>query len=236
VARLLLDNHANPNARNCFGATPLHLAAWQGQKGVATVLLLRGALVNAPVLVSDTTLHLAAEIAKQEPLIKEAVTWFSGMTPLYFAAGFGNKELVMLLLAYGADVNARNKSGQTPLQAMMQASELDAATKASIAPLLQNKPKAQAGAASPPATTPARPSSAAAQPTTPNYCDVGTLVRALNQAAELRPELRAPGTPGMNPALLPRALEEMQIALGCRQPPQTTECRWIGNTWTCKTQ
>lgn len=37
------------------------------------------------------------------------------MTPLHYAALYGNTESVRLLLERGADVNARNKSGATPL-------------------------------------------------------------------------------------------------------------------------
>ena len=38
-----------------------------------------------------------------------------GVTPLHFAAGFGQKEAAELLLAKGADLNVKNKVGYTPL-------------------------------------------------------------------------------------------------------------------------
>ena len=41
----------------------------------------------------------------------------SGSTPLYDAASMGRLEVVKLLLARGADVNAANKAGATPLHA-----------------------------------------------------------------------------------------------------------------------
>ncbi len=37
------------------------------------------------------------------------------LTPLHYAAGWGHKEIVELLIAEGADVNAMNGAGQTPL-------------------------------------------------------------------------------------------------------------------------
>jgi cytohesin len=52
---------------------------------------------------------------------------FDGRTPLHYAAQLGHKEIVELLIANDADVNAKNKYGETPL--------LSAATKG-IAELL----------------------------------------------------------------------------------------------------
>ena len=39
-----------------------------------------------------------------------------GMTPLHVAAALGQKDTVQLLLAKGADVNAKSNDGETPLQ------------------------------------------------------------------------------------------------------------------------
>jgi len=39
----------------------------------------------------------------------------SGATPLHLAASWGRPEVVELLLRKGADPNARNKDGKTPL-------------------------------------------------------------------------------------------------------------------------
>src|SRR2546421_5314690 len=38
-----------------------------------------------------------------------------GNTPLHVAAGYGQKEMVALLLSHGANVNARRNNGATPL-------------------------------------------------------------------------------------------------------------------------
>jgi ankyrin repeat protein len=145
VAKLLLDRGANVSARDIFGATPLASAALKGHKSLATLLLARGAVVNVRVAISDKT-------------------------PLHVAAASGHKEMVALLLAHGADLNARNSDGQTPLQEM-QASSLDAATKKSLANVLQPKPKEQVTLPTPvqaaplaPVQAPA-PSVASTQPT-----------------------------------------------------------------------
>ena len=44
-----------------------------------------------------------------------AVGGLLGWTPLHFAAAFGHKEIVKLLVAKGADVNTKNENGYTPL-------------------------------------------------------------------------------------------------------------------------
>ena len=58
--------------------------------------------------------------AKAEPAIKAnpdllKATDPGGSTPLHHAAGYGSVEIVTLLLDAGADVNAKNRRGSTPL-------------------------------------------------------------------------------------------------------------------------
>lgn len=57
-------------------------------------------------------------VADPRPLIG------SHNTPLHYAADNGNRELVELLLAHGADVNARCERGWTPLLRACNASNL----------------------------------------------------------------------------------------------------------------
>jgi ankyrin repeat protein len=89
---------------NSWGETPLHVAASNGHRGVAEVLLANGADVNA----RDN----------------------SGRTPLHPSAWNGHKAVAELLLANGADVNARDKSGGTPLHQYTREKISDGATEA----------------------------------------------------------------------------------------------------------
>jgi hypothetical protein len=69
--------------------TPLHVAAYHGNKEEAELLVAKGADVN----------------------VKDK----DDVTPLHVATNHGHKELAELLISEGADVNAKDKNGRTPL-------------------------------------------------------------------------------------------------------------------------
>ena len=58
-------------------------------------------------------------------------------TPLHVAIALGHAHLVPLLLDHGADPNAVDDEGRTPLQ--VAETELDEPHRAAVAPLLRNK-------------------------------------------------------------------------------------------------
>ena len=106
-----LDDGKDVNAKDDTGMTPLHLAAMYGRKEIAELLIAKGADVNA----------------------KDDARW----TPLHYAGG--SKEVAELLIAKGADVNAKNdgaewdaknKDGDTPLDVMQIAGGLLDTSKA----------------------------------------------------------------------------------------------------------
>src|SRR5580693_3786045 len=90
TADLLIRAGANVKAANRFGATPLSLAATNGNAAMIEKLLKAGE--NANAVVSE-----------------------SGDTVLMLAARTGKPDAVAMLLNRGADVNKTNATGQTAL-------------------------------------------------------------------------------------------------------------------------
>jgi ankyrin repeat protein len=85
----LVGRRADVNARDGFGATPLHRAAGSGR-----------------FFLSRTLLGLAAEVNARDD---------NERTPLHWAVQAGNAQIVVLLLRDQADVNALDDEGRTPL-------------------------------------------------------------------------------------------------------------------------
>jgi hypothetical protein len=90
MVRTLITQGSDINTANRHGQTPLHLAADQGNSGVARTLLELGAMVDVP------------ETA-------------SGYTPLHYAAGHGHTDLCELLIRYGADPDTLTGNMESPL-------------------------------------------------------------------------------------------------------------------------
>ena len=109
VARFRAFLTTNPNVINSkdnHGVTPLHVAAWSGQKAVALLLLTHGADVNAKTA-PNTLLPVP------------------GSTPLNLAVAQGRKDITELLLAHGANVNSKDGTGRTPLHQAGQRGQKD---------------------------------------------------------------------------------------------------------------
>ena len=109
MVALLLASGADVNARTKFDwITPLHDAASRGYKEVAELLLAKGAQVNAKKWGGATPLHAAA-LSDHTPEPVRAV--YAG----FFAAqDTGKMAVAELLIANGADVNAKDGRGKTP--------------------------------------------------------------------------------------------------------------------------
>ena len=102
--------------------TPLHWAAFSGQKDAAGLLLQNKATVDATDNNDQTPLLLASwkgHTAVAELLLTKGaavnVKSANGVTPLHIAAGGGFRDAAELLIAKGADVNAKDNNGWTAL-------------------------------------------------------------------------------------------------------------------------
>ncbi|MCG8486949.1 MAG: ankyrin repeat domain-containing protein [Chromatiales bacterium] len=138
VALYLIKGGANVNEKGKLGRTPLHLAAYNGMPQVAKLLISRGAYVNASNEEGATPLHSAAfGIVNSGDLLKillakganvDSGTGTKIGTPLIHATKYGNLEAVKVLLNNGADINARDESGNSALHFASLYGRIDVAT------------------------------------------------------------------------------------------------------------
>ena len=129
TVRMLLDRGAHPHERNAFGRTAIFHAARTGNVATARVLLLRGAdphwsKYDEPAVLfgeGEPSLHLAVRFPEMVELLLEHGADPDGRmritreTPLHLAAVRCEAKSLALLLARGADPNARDEHGDTPL-------------------------------------------------------------------------------------------------------------------------
>ncbi|KAF2715349.1 hypothetical protein K504DRAFT_469594 [Pleomassaria siparia CBS 279.74] len=135
VIELLLNTKVaidGPLGQDIHKRTPLHWATVTGNKELAEMLLLRGALVNATEGRDKTTLHLAVSHGRDD--IVELLLHYGAAvnaesdgnwTALHNACQHDNVRIVRLLLAAGAGLNARLLNGMTPLHVASQEGHLD---------------------------------------------------------------------------------------------------------------
>jgi len=116
------------------GERGLTMAASRGELRLVTLLLARGANVNAEDRLGFTALHRAAyadHVHVAEVLMRHgadvgAIAHDNGYTPLHCAASFGCSAMVAFLLDHGASIDARDAMGRTPVHVAMLHWEKDA--------------------------------------------------------------------------------------------------------------
>jgi ankyrin repeat protein len=108
--RRLLAAGADANAHGPFRQTPLHLAARHGHTEAAKELVAAGALLSERTTLGATALHESC-----------GCWWGRRVGPAEGGgrAGEGRVALVRFLLAAGAEVDARDRHGATPLPRLL---------------------------------------------------------------------------------------------------------------------
>jgi len=115
---LLLNNHADVDARAADGSTPLIIAASRNDKDMVELLLENKANINAQDNSGWSALHRVAALQASQ-----------------FATDFAG--VAILLLNSGADVNLRDKSGKAPLSPLLAKAEVPDSNPAKLAGLLR---------------------------------------------------------------------------------------------------
>jgi len=111
IVKFLLEHGAKVNARDKMGNGALDMA---GSKQIAKLLEQAGATENifGPVARGDLE---AVKHAIAQGADLNATNVIHGRTPLMVALTDGHREIAVLLVEKGANVNARDKGGMTPL-------------------------------------------------------------------------------------------------------------------------
>ncbi|ANP81770.1 hypothetical protein BAQ53_13190 [Bacillus sp. B25(2016b)] len=121
IAQAVISGHKGKVVK-FIKATPLHLAAYFGQKEIASFLLESGADIHSRAKNENENTPLQAAIAnKQSELVAFLIEKGSnvnimqsgGWTGLHEAALLGNEEIIMLLLKNGANKMIKKNDGKT---------------------------------------------------------------------------------------------------------------------------
>ncbi len=124
MRQLLRKHPTSARAWDPRGWTALHMAAFGGSARAVELLLARGADVHARtktrfLLTPLLAALLNAQYATSKLLLERGANahdkQVNGGTALHEAAFICRRDLVELLLAHGAELNARSNEGRTPL-------------------------------------------------------------------------------------------------------------------------
>ncbi len=133
IATYLLENNADTSVQDSSGSTPLHEAIRYGQLEIAQMLLDAGANINAKDNLGKTPIMLIIPRDKLSETYRLLIRYRAdlnqadtyGDTVLHTATMLkATSNIIETLVEGGADINARNKEGVTPLSIAIQAEDI----------------------------------------------------------------------------------------------------------------
>ena len=133
IAEYILSENADTSVQDSAGSTPLHEAIRYGQLDIARMLLDAGANPNAKDNLGKTPIMLIIPkdklretynlLVRYKADLNQADTY--GDTVLHTATMLkANSSIIQILTSNGADINARNKEGVTPLAIAIQSEDI----------------------------------------------------------------------------------------------------------------
>jgi len=108
------------DAKDMNGETSLTWAAYSGHKEIAELLIAEGADVNAKSNRGDTPLDFAIGVTNK---VANLLRKHGGKHSIFGATSQGNIEAVKERLAAGANVNAKDGVGRTPLDRAVESNQ-----------------------------------------------------------------------------------------------------------------
>lgn len=129
VEHMLSSDAALLEAHDENGLSGYIVARYSRQEDIARLLLERGAALDIFAACMAGVSSRVLELLGAQPDLIRACS-HDGWTPLHLASFFGHKEIAEMLLAHGADANARssNNMRNTPLHAAAANRQLEVAT------------------------------------------------------------------------------------------------------------